>query len=699
MKRILMILISSFILITACNMEETNPFLTEWNTPFGTPPFEKINNEHYLPAYEAALKAQNEEIEAIINSKDEPTFENTIVALDQTGSLLKKVSRVFGAMNGAMSSDEIQSISKEISPKITKHNDDINLNEKLFNRVKAVYDKKETLGLNVEQNKLLDDYYKTFVRGGINLNDNDKAEFRKINEELALLSLNFGENVLKETNNFELVIDNEADLEGLPQSAISGAAETAKEKGYADKWVFTIHKPSMLPFLQYSTKRDLREKIYTAYFMKGNNDDELDNKEIINKIVNLRIRRANILGYKNHAEYVLEEQMAGSPDKVFDLLNKLWEPASKRAAAEKTDMQKIIYEEGNSFTLEPWDWWYYAEKLKKAKYDLDESELRPYFKVENVIDGVFGLATNLWGITFEERNDISKYHPDVKVFEVKESDGKHIGILYTDYFPRASKRSGAWMDEFRRQYKKDGQMVTPIIYNVGNFSKPTGDAPALLSLDEVNTLFHEFGHALHGLLSNCTYESVSATETPRDFVEFPSQVMENWALHPDVLKTYAKHYETNEVMPAELIEKLSNASLFNQGFETVEYLAAAILDMEYHTLNEQQDIDANKFEEEAMNKIGLMDEIYSRYRSGYFNHIFSGGYSSGYYSYIWSAVLDADAFDAFVKTGNVYDPELAKLYRTYILASGGSEDSMELYRKFRGQDPLIEPLLARRGLN
>ena len=699
MKRILMILISSFILITACNMEETNPFLTEWNTPFGTPPFEKINNEHYLPAYEAALKAQNEEIEAIINSKDEPTFENTIVALDQTGSLLKKVSRVFGAMNGAMSSEEIQSISKEISPKITKHNDDINLNEKLFNRVKAVYDKKETLGLNVEQNKLLDDYYKTFVRGGINLNDNDKAEFRKINEELALLSLNFGENVLKETNNFELVIDNEADLEGLPQSAISGAAETAKEKGYADKWVFTIHKPSMLPFLQYSTKRDLREKIYTAYFMKGNNDDELDNKEIINKIVNLRIRRANILGYKNHAEYVLEEQMAGSPDKVFDLLNKLWEPASKRAAAEKADMQKIIYEEGNSFTLEPWDWWYYAEKLKKAKYDLDESELRPYFKVENVIDGVFGLATNLWGITFEERNDISKYHPDVKVFEVKESDGKHIGILYTDYFPRASKRSGAWMDEFRRQYKKDGQMVTPIIYNVGNFSKPTGDAPALLSLDEVNTLFHEFGHALHGLLSNCTYESVSATETPRDFVEFPSQVMENWALHPDVLKTYAKHYETNEVMPAELIEKLSNASLFNQGFETVEYLAAAILDMEYHTLNEQQDIDANKFEEEAMNKIGLMDEIYSRYRSGYFNHIFSGGYSSGYYSYIWSAVLDADAFDAFVKTGNVYDPELAKLYRTYILASGGSEDSMGLYRKFRGHDPSIEPLLARRGLN
>ena len=694
-----MILISSLILITACNTEETNPFLTEWNTPFGTPPFEKIKNEHYLPAYEAALKAQNEEIEAIVNSKEDPTFENTIVALDQTGSLLHKVSRVFGAMNGAMSSEELQSISKEISPKITKHDDDINLNEKLYLRVKTIYDQKESLNLNVEQNKLLDKYYKSFVRGGINLNENDKAEFRKINEELALLTLNFGENVLKETNKFELVIDNEADLEGLPESSIAGAADAAKEKGYEGKWVFTIHKPSMLPFLQYSSKRELREKIYTAYFMKGNNDDELDNKRIINKIVNLRIRRANILGYKNHAEYVLEEQMAGTPEKVFDLLNKLWVPANKRAAAEKKAMQKLIYEEGNSFELEPWDWWYYAEKLKKAKYDLDESELRPYFKVENVIDGVFGLATNLWGITFEERTDISKYHPDVKVFEVKESDGNHIGILYTDYFPRASKRSGAWMDEFRRQFKKDGQMVTPIIYNVGNFSKPTGDKPALLSIDEVNTLFHEFGHALHGLLSNCTYESVAATETPRDFVEFPSQVMENWALHPDVLKTYAKHYETNEVMPIELIKKLENASLFNQGFETVEYLAAAILDMEYHTINEQQEIDANSFEQQAMNKIGLMDEIYSRYRSTYFNHIFSGGYSSGYYSYIWSAVLDADAFDAFVKTGNVYDPDLAKLYRTYILASGGSEDSMELYRKFRGEDPSIDPLLARRGLN
>jgi peptidyl-dipeptidase Dcp len=698
-KRITMILIGSLLLFAACTIEEKNPFLTDWDTPFGTPPFDKIKTEHYLPAYETALKAQNEEINAIVNNQSEPTFENTIVALDQTGELLNKVSRVFGAMNSAMSNEELQKIAKEISPKITKHKDDINLNEDLFKRVKAVYEKKESLGLNTEQNKLLDKYYKTFVRGGINLEENVKEEFRKINEEIALLTLNFGENILKETNKFELVVDNEEDLEGLPESSIAGAFDTAKEKGYEGKWVFTIHKPSMIPFLQYSTKRDLREKIYRAYFMKGNNGDELDNKEIINKVINLRLKRANILGYKNHAEYVLEEQMASKPGKVYDLLDKLWEPALKRAIAEKEDMQQLIYDEGYNFELEPWDWWYYAEKLKKAKYDLDESELRPYFQVENVISGVFGLASNLWGIQFEERNDIPKYHPEVKIFEVKEADGKHIGILYTDYFPRATKRAGAWMDEFRRQFKKNGEMVTPIIYNVGNFSKPTGDKPALLSIDEVHTLFHEFGHALHGLLSNCTYESVSATETPRDFVEFPSQVMENWALHPDVLKTYAKHYETGEVIPNELIEKLENSSLFNQGFETVEYLAAAILDMDYHTISETKDLDVSEFEKASMDRIGLLKEIKPRYRSTYFNHIFAGGYSSGYYSYIWSAVLDADAFDAFVQTGNVYNPELAGLYRKNILASGGSDDSMELYRRFRGQDPSIEPLLSRRGLN
>lgn len=694
-----MFVLSSLLLLTACNKEEENPFLAEWDTPFGTPPFDKIKAEHYMPAYDAGLKAQNEEIATIVNNKEEATFKNTIVSLEESGSLLRKVSRVFTGMNGAMSTEELQKLSKEISPKITKHSDDINLNVDLFKKVKTVYDKKESLGLTTEQDRLLEKYYKKFVRGGINLEEKDKAEFRKINEEIALLTLNFGENVLKETNKFELVIDNEEDLEGLPGASIIGAAETAKEKGYVGKWVFTIHKPSMLPFLQYSTKRDLREKIYTAYFMKGNNNNEFDNKEIIAKLVNLRVRRSNILGYKNHAEFVLAEQMAGTPDKVYDLLNKLWTPALKRATVEKNEMQQLIKKEGSKFDLEPWDWWYYAEKLKKAKYNLDESELRPYFDVENVIAGVFDLATDLWGVQFVENNEITKYHPEVKVFEVKEADGKHIGILYTDYFPRASKRAGAWMDAFRKQYKKDGKMISPIIYNVGNFSKPTGDKPALLSVDEVNTLFHEFGHAIHGLLSDCTYESISGTETPRDFVEFPSQVMENWAMHPDVLSKYAKHYDTGEIMPAELIAKLENSSLFNQGFETVEYLAAAILDMDYHSISEKQDLNVAEFEKASMERIGLMKEIKPRYRSTYYNHIFSGGYSSGYYSYIWSAVLDADAFDAFVSSGNVYDAELAKKYREYILSSGGTEDAMELYKKFRGQDPAIAPLLARRGLN
>ncbi|MBK7981089.1 MAG: M3 family metallopeptidase [Ignavibacteriae bacterium] len=700
----IMVLIGSLLLITACGQntnteKEENPLLSEWQTPFETPPFDKIKNEHYLPAYKEALKIHEEEIQKIINNSEAPNFENTIVALDNSGELLKRVNKVFSAMEGSMNDEKIQAISNEIAPILTQHEDNINLNEKLFERVKEVYGNKENFNLNTEQLKLLELYYKDFIRGGANLDEKQKAEFRKVNEELALLNLKYGENVLKETNKFELIIDNEKDLEGLPESVISAAAETAKEKGMDDKWIFTIQKPSMIPFLQYSKNRNLREKIYKAYFMQGDNNDSLDNKNLITKIVKLRLQRANILGYKNHAEYVLEEQMAKNPANVYELLNKLWKPALKRASAERDEMQKLIYAEGNKFKLESWDWWYYAEKVKKAKYDLDEEQLRPYFQVENVINGVFGLATKLWGIQFVERNDIAKYHPEVKVFEVKENDGKHIGILYTDYYPRASKRGGAWMDEFRRQHKINGKMITPLIYNVGNFSKPTADKPALLSLDEVNTLFHEFGHALHGLLSNCTYESVAATETPRDFVEFPSQVMENWALHPDVLKTYAKHYKTGEVIPDELVKKLENAKLFNQGFETVEYLAASFLDMDWHTISEDVNINVDQFEKESMGKIGLINEIIPRYRSTYFRHIFSGDYSSGYYSYIWSAVLDSDAFDAFEKTGNVFDPELAKKYRQFILSAGGSDDSMVLYRKFRGSDPSIEPLLIKRGLN
>lgn len=696
-KKVLLFTLTGLIFMS-CTKQETNPFLTEWNTPYGTPPFDKIKQEHYQPAFDEAVKQHKAEIEAIINNMEEATFENTIEALDYSGSLLTKVSRVFSSMNSSMTNDEMQAISKEVYPMLSKHNDDINLNPELFERVKAVYDKKDELNLTTEQSRLLDDYYKSFVRGGANLNDTDKEEFRKINEELSLLSLQFGENVLKETNKFELVLE-EKDLDGLPENVREMGAAEAKEKGYESKYVYTIQRPSMYPFLTNSSRRDLREKLYKGYISRGDNGDSLDNKKTLSRMAALRVKKANLLGFPTHAHFVLDEQMAKNPDNVFELLNKLWKPAFNVAKKERADMQKIIDKEGGKFKLKSWDWWYYADKVKKAKYDLDEEELRPYFEVTNVINGVFGLSTKLWGITFEERTDIPKYHPDVKTFEVKDKDGSHIAILYTDYYPRPSKRGGAWMDAFRKQYKKDGKNISPIIYNVGNFSKPTGDKPSLLSLDNVETLFHEFGHALHGMLSDCTYESLSGTSTPRDFVEFPSQVMENWCMHPEVLTEYAFHYETGEPIPQELIDKINKSSKFNQGFATVEYLAASFLDMYWHTLTEPVEKDADKFEKEVLDKIGLIPEIVSRYRSTYFNHIFAGGYSSGYYSYIWSEVLDADAFKGFTETGDVYNQELAGKYRKYILASGGTEDAMILYKKFRGKEPSIEPLLEKRGLN
>jgi peptidyl-dipeptidase Dcp len=680
------------------NAQEKNPLLQEWDTPFETPPFDKIETEHYKPAFNKAMESHKAEIQAIVDNGETPTFENTIAALDYSGKELDKVSSVFSAMNGAMTNDKLQKLSKEIYPKLSQHYDDIYLNPELFSKIKTLHQKKDELGLNTEQKQLLDKYYKQFVRGGANLNDEDKKKFRKINEELSVLSIDFGQNVLKEVNKFELVIDNKEDLAGLPEGAISGASEEAKARGYDGKWVFTISKPSMIPFLQYSEKRELREKLYKGYINKGDHDDSLDNKDILAKMAKLRVERANLLGYPTHAHFQLDNKMAKKPENVYELLNKIWEPALEMAKNERDQMQQMIEDEGKDFELQSWDWWYYAEKVKKAKYDFDESEVKPYFAVDNVIDGVFGLATDLWGIQFEERNDIPKYHKDVKTFEVKDKDGSHIAILYTDYFPRESKRGGAWMDVFRKQHKKDGEFVHPVVYNVGNFSKPTGDKPALLSIDEVNTLFHEFGHALHGMLSEATYPSLSGTSTPRDFVEFPSQVMENWCMHPQVLKKYARHYESGEPIPDELIQKIKESGKFNQGFATVEYLAASFLDMDWHTLEKPEIKDVHKFENASMNRIGLIDEIVPRYRSTYFRHIFAGGYSAGYYSYIWSEVLDADAFAAFKNSGDVYNQELAQKYRKHILAKGGTEDAMELYKQFRGEEPTIDPLLERRGL-
>ncbi|GAB4370664.1 MAG: M3 family metallopeptidase [Calditrichia bacterium] len=681
-----------------CSKMDQNPFLQTWDTPFQTPPFSEIRPEHFLPAFEKGIQQQQQEIQAIVSDPNPPTFQNTLEALERSGRLLRRVKGVFENLQSAHTNEELQKIAKEVAPMLSKHKDDILLNEKLFQRIKTVYEQKEQLNLNREQEILLEKYYREFVRGGANLPTDQKTRLREINKELSVLTLKFGENILNEDNHFELVIQNREDLSGLPENVIQAAAQTAKERGYEGQWVFTLQKPSLIPFLQYSDKRNLREKLFKAYINRGNNNNEWDNKDILLRIIKLRREKANLLGYKTHADFVLEENMAQKPENVFDLLNKLWKPALHKARSEARQLQKMIEDEGHNFKLQPWDWWYYSEKLKKEKFALDDESLRPYFQLENVREGAFMVANKLFGITFTRRDDIPTYHPDVEAFEVKDADGSHIGIFYTDYFPRASKRGGAWMNAYRKQSRVYPTPETPIICNVCNFSKPTGDTPALLSLEEVSTLFHEFGHALHGLLSDCTYPKLSGTEVAWDFVELPSQIMENWAMEPEVLKMYARHYQTGEPIPDELIEKIKNAAKFNQGFKTVEYLAAAFLDMHWHTLRETENIDPLEFENRSMKEIGLIPEIVVRYRSPYFRHIFSGDYSAGYYVYIWAEVLDADAFQAFKEKG-IFDRETAQAFRKNILAAGGSEKPMILYKRFRGAEPKIEPLLERRGLN
>jgi peptidyl-dipeptidase Dcp len=677
--------------------DAVNPLLAEWETPFGVPVFDRIRDEHYLPAIKEGMSQEMVNIQAIVDNPEPPTFSNTVAALDRSDALLTKVLNVFRAMRSANTNETLQGIAKETAPMLAKHRDDILLNEKLFGRIKAVHEQQADLDLDVEQQMLLEEFYKDFVRGGANLGEEQKAALRKINEELALLTVQFGENILKENNGFELVIENEAELAGLSEASVSGAAEAAEARGHQGKWVFTLHKPSMIPFLQFAENRALREQIFSGYINRGNNGNELDNKENAARIAVLRVKRSKLLGYDTHADYVLEENMAKSPERVYEFLDKLWAPALAVAKQEVIELQAMIDAEGGDFKLQPWDWWYYAEKLRKEKYDLDEESLRPYFKLENVIDGVFTVANNLYGITLEERFNLPKYHEDVKTFEVKEADGSHLGILYVDYFPRESKRGGAWMNSFRKQRRLDGEKITPVIYNVGNFSKPTADKPALISLEEVDTLFHEFGHGLHGLLSDCTYEKLSGTAVPRDFVELPSQIMENWATHPEVLKLYARHYETGEPIPDELVAKIKASKKFNQGFATVEYLAASYLDMDWHTLGEAREPDTLSFEDASLGKIHLIPEIVTRYRSSYFNHIFAGGYASGYYSYVWAEVLDADAFQAFRENG-LFDSATAAAFRQNILSRGGSEDPMVLYKRFRGAEPKIQPLLERRGL-
>jgi len=693
------------ILITFSSIQAMeNPFYKNYKTQFEIPPFSEIEEKHFMPAYFKGMEEHNNEIEQIIQNTEKPSFENVIIAMERSGELLDKVNAVFFNLSGSATNEKLQEIEKEISPKLSQHYDSISLNPYIFKKVSLLWEDVDNLNLSKEERKILEETYKRFIRSGALLEGLDKDRYADINQEISKLSVQFSQNLLAETNNFEIILSRD-DLKGLPEDIVNLAKEEAdnkfkktSDKKYANKYIFTSHRSSMYPFLTYSERRDLREKLYTGYIMRGDNDNEYDNKNITSKIASLRVEKANILGFETHAHYVLDNTMAKTPEAVYELLNQLWEPALSRAKNELQELQKFVNEEGQNFKIASWDWWYYSEKVRKDKYNIDEEELKNFFTLDNTIDGIFKTANKLFGLTFEEKFDIELYHPDARVWQVKDKNGSHLGLYIGDYYTRSSKRGGAWMSTFKDQSNFDGR-ERPIVINVCNFPPPSKDKPSLLSFEHVTTLFHEFGHGLHGLLTNTHYRSLSGTSVSRDFVEFPSQVLEHWASEPESLKSYAKHYKTGEVISDELIDKMKNASKFNQGFANTEYLAATYLDMDWHSLVSTDIQDTNDFERKSLEKIGLIDEIVSRYRTTYFQHIFTSSYSAGYYSYIWAAVLDSDAFAAFKESGDIYNQDLANKYREYILEKGGTENPMELYQKFRGSNPNIGPLLEDRGLN
>ena len=679
---------------TTTNLKN-NPLIEKWNTPFGTPPFDKIKSEHYLPALEEGIRQQQKEIDAIVNEKSAPTFENTIVAYERSGSLLKKVSNVFYAVEAANTDDVLKETAKKIKPELAAHYDNIKMNKKLFDKINIVYKQKDKMNLDFQDKKLLEETYKKFVRAGVNLPDDKKKRLKEINMELASLSQKFGDNLLAETNDFDLYVTDKKDLGQMPANFVEAAAEEAKKRGHDSGWSFTLQRPSFYPFLDYSPNRELREKIFKGYAMRGNNNNEHDNKKVLEKMVRLRTERAHLLGYETHADYVLEENMAENPANVYKLLNEVWKPALKTAEHDRNMLAVMMKMDGIDDKFRASDWRYYVKKIREKKYKFDEDETRPYFEVNAVRDGAFALAGKLFGLKFKQLKNIPTWHKDQQVFEVTDNSEKHIGVIYMDFFARPSKKGGAWMNELRMQSNIDS-FVSPIVTNNFNFPAPTKDSPSLLSFTQAQTVFHEFGHGLHGLLSNVRYGSLSGTNVPRDFVEFPSQVMENWMSEPEVLKLYAKHYKTGEVIPQKMIEKMNAANDFNEGFRSVEYLAASFLDMDWHTLKDTTHRNTVEFEKASMDKIGLIKEIIPRYRSTYFAHIFSGGYSSGYYSYLWSEILDADAFAMFKKSGNVFNPELAKKYKKMI-SLGGTKSGMELFKEFSGREPDIKALLERKG--
>lgn len=674
-----------------------NPFLGKYTTPYGIPPFEQIKVEHYKPAFIKGMEEHKKEIDAIVNNKKPATFENTIAALDRCGELLNKVASVFYGQNSACTSDEMQAVSREISPLLSQHSDDITMNAALFKRVKYVYDHQSEEKLDKEQKKLLEETYKSFVRSGANLSADKQEQLRKLNQEISMLQLTFGQNMLAETNAFQLVIDNKDDLAGLPQNLIASAAEVAKERGMDGKWVFTLHNPSVMPFLQYSDRRELRERMYKGYISRGCQGGKNDSREVVKKLVKARLEKARLMGYEDYASMALDNRMAKTPEAVYELLDQVWKPALAKAKEELADIQEEMKKDGRDFTAEGWDWRYYADRAKRAKYAFDENELRPYLKLENVRDGLFYCANKLYGITLTQIKNVPLPHPEAQAFEVKDAKGKHIAILFMDFFPRASKRGGAWCGTYRDQTYEKGKKITPVVTIVCNFTKQAAGEPALLTADEASTMFHEFGHALHQFFQDVHYQGIS--NVPRDFVELPSQINEHWCFAPEVLKVYAKHYKTGEIMPQSLVEKMERSQKYGQGFATVEYVAASLLDMDWHVLKSvPDDLDVEDFERQTLVKRGLLYQIPPRYRTTYFNHTMGGGYTAGYYSYMWAEVLEADGFEAFKETGDIFNQDVANRFRTYVLTPGGINDAMDMYVNFRGKKPDTKPLLRNRGL-
>ena len=700
MKRFTGLLLMStfFMTLASCGSSKQsgeNPFFTEWETPYGTPPFDKIRPEHFMPAFERGMSLHDAEIAAIVENNDEPTFENVILAYDNSGQMLAQTRLVFEMLCGAETNERMQAIQEEALPLLSAHNDRILLNEQLFARVKAVYDRRAELGLDAEQSRLLQKTYDRFVRSGALLDPAQKKRLQEINEELTRVAVRFGSNLLAENNNFVLEISDEADLDGLPAGVRDAAREKADELGRGGKWVFTLHKPSLIPFLTYSSKRALREELYKAYLNRCNHGDQYDNKQLINDFIRLRTEKAHLLGYPSYAAYVVADEMAGTVSNVYSLLDQVWEPALKRASEELAEMTELLHEDLPGVTFESWDWWYYAEKLRKKNYSLDEEMLRPYFSLDNVQSGAFFLANRLYGITFRPIA-APVYHEEVRAYEVLDQDETHLGVLYFDYYVREGKSGGAWCGNFTEQYYENGERVAPVVGVVTNYARPTRSTPTLLNLDETKTLFHEFGHALHSLFRKVEYRGLADVEG--DFVELPSQVMVNWATEPEMLEQYALHYRTNDKIPESLVRKIRRSAQFNQGFEMTELLAAALSDMDIHSQREYAPFDVDAFEREALyTKRGLIPQIEPRYRYPYFSHIFDGGYSAGYYFYIWAQVLDKDAYEAFRQSGDIFNRKIARAFREKLLSRGGEADGMTLYRDFRGQDPDKAPLLKACG--